>query len=160
MPARSIAARRKRPFSSSAPLPKMPVRSAERAGPAELVQHHAADEGAHRRAAGDRLQRSLLVGAEDARGAVDAIDDHAADPDEIERRSARSHAGSDARTRASSGRLALDRERRGAMRLAGETARTLVEASSKRSASGRVSAGVPGATSVARDHAERGAARA
>jgi hypothetical protein len=58
----------------------------ERARPAELVQDHAADEGAHRRTARavDRLQRSLFVGTDDARRAVDAVHDHRADGDEVE----------------------------------------------------------------------------
>src|SRR4029453_17600881 len=106
---------------------------AERCRPAEVVQHDAAGEGAHRAAALEIAQDRLLVGAEQLGDAVDAIDHHAADADHVERLAAhaRSSGGS---------------ETHGAPMRSRESSSTRAKAASKRSASAGPSDGVPGAT--------------
>ena len=132
--------------SSSACLPKMPRAQAERRGPAEVVQHDAADS-AHRRAAGrDGAQDPLLVGAEHARHAVDAVDDHAADADDVESFcGARAHAAPRARGCASVAGPSSSRASRA------HAVERGVEALRR---ARRASAGVPRRDRVARDHAE------
>ena len=57
---------------------------AERRRPAEVVEHDPADVGAHGARSRHVAQDRLRIGGQDARRAVHAVDDHAADADDIE----------------------------------------------------------------------------
>ena len=57
----------------------------EDSAPAEMVENEAADLGAFDGGAGGmRAQQDFFVGADDARGAVEQVDDHAAASDDVE----------------------------------------------------------------------------
>ena len=67
------------------PLPSRDARSKTQGrGPAQLVEHHSANSERDRPSVVDIAQDGLLLGAENARRAVNAIQRHAADSDEIE----------------------------------------------------------------------------
>jgi hypothetical protein len=65
--------------------PEDPDRHAEERRPAELVQHQPADPDLDRARPRRRLEQPLLVGGEHTTRAVHAVEDHAADADELER---------------------------------------------------------------------------
>jgi len=107
-------------------------------GPAELIQHQPANTRLHRCARGDGFQQTLLVGCQDAPRKVHPIEHHAAEADQVEIAPTFEF---DRHPCLRSKRVNQDPP----ISLAA-IALTSAKASSKRSASTRVSSGVPGAT--------------